>query len=375
MVSEVGMAKFSAPEPFNFAKPEDWPDWKQRFTQYCIATKLNKEPEEVQLCSLIYSMGPEAEQVYKSFGLEDDEDENGYNEVNDYGKVMGLFDTHFVPKRNAIFEHARFHSRTQEPGESVEQYMRHLYELAAHCEFTEKEEEIRDRLVIDMKDKDPSLKLQMTSNLTLKKAVDMARHSHLVKLQNTDTAAAGHVDEVKQKPFKNKWKHKSKGAMSGQADSERRNCGRCRCTHDKENCPAKGKECNKCHKICHFANKCKTKQIQEVTEDVDSLFLGSMAETPAENGASVDEVISDTEPPWRTTLNIGRTAVNIKIDSGADATITNEATFSHLHIKPKLRPVTTKLDSPGGEVGHKGQFMAKVLKCRKEEKHKITTSE
>lgn len=189
------MAKFSAPEQLNFAKPEDWPDWKQHFSRYRIATKLNKEPADVQVSALIYSMGPEAEQVYKSFASPDDDE----GEEEDFDQVLKRFDVHFVPKRNVIFERARFHSRTQEAGESVEQYIRHLYELAAHCDFHEKEEEIRDRLVIGIKDKDLSLKLQMTSDLTLKKAVDMARHSELVKQQNSEAGASGHVDEVKSK--------------------------------------------------------------------------------------------------------------------------------------------------------------------------------
>ncbi len=109
--------------------------------------------------------------------MKDEEDDEGYKEAYDDDRVMELFDVHFVPKRNMIFECAPLHSRTQEVGESVEQYIRHLYKLATHCDFSEKDEEIRDRLVIGIKDKELSLKLQMPSDLTLKKAVDMARHS------------------------------------------------------------------------------------------------------------------------------------------------------------------------------------------------------
>ena len=269
-------------------------------------------------------MGPEAEQVYKSFALMEDD------EAEDYDYVLGLFDEHFVPKRNVIFERARFHSRTQEAGETVEQYIRHLYELAAHCDFNEKEEELRDRLVIGIKDKDLSLKLQMTSDLTLKKAADMARHSELVKLQNSETGAARHADEVKTKPNRSKWKNRVTGGTDGQNANERKKCGRCGRTHKRDQCPAKDKECNKCHKIGHFAAKCRTKQVQEVTEEMDSLFLGSLNETANQGEATADEVITDTEPLWRTTLVICRTAVNFKIDSGADTTIINEATFSCL---------------------------------------------
>lgn len=223
-----------------------------------------------------------------------------------------------------------------------------------------KEEEIRDRLVIGIKDKDLSLKLQMTSDLTLKKAADMARNSELVKLQNSETGAAGHVDEVKTKPHESKWKNKITGAQGGHNGNDRRKCGRCGRTHKRDQCPAKDKECNKCHKIGHFAAQCRTKQIQEVTEEIDSLFLGCVSEVVNQSRTEVDEVIADTEPPWRTTIVMCRTAVNFKIDSGADTTVINEATYNRLCERPKLRPVTSKIDSPGGEVDHKGQFLAKT---------------
>ncbi|KAL7837467.1 hypothetical protein SRHO_G00271780 [Serrasalmus rhombeus] len=42
------MAKFNPPENFYFSLPEQWPEWRQRFERYRIATKLNKEDGEVK---------------------------------------------------------------------------------------------------------------------------------------------------------------------------------------------------------------------------------------------------------------------------------------------------------------------------------------
>ncbi|KAJ8352691.1 hypothetical protein SKAU_G00241670 [Synaphobranchus kaupii] len=42
------MAKFSPPDPMDFAKPATWPDWKQRFSLYRVATKLAEEDEPIQ---------------------------------------------------------------------------------------------------------------------------------------------------------------------------------------------------------------------------------------------------------------------------------------------------------------------------------------
>ena len=61
-----------------------------------------------------------------------------------------------------------------------------LHELAANCRFEECEtENIRDRLISGMSDKEMSLKLQLEQDdLTLIKAVEMARHKEMVKAQN-----------------------------------------------------------------------------------------------------------------------------------------------------------------------------------------------
>lgn len=77
----------------------------------------------------------------------------------------------------------------------------------------------------------------------------------------------------------------------------------------------------------------------------------------------MNEVIINTQPPWRTTIVICKTAVNFKIDSGADTTIIHKATYDRLREKPKLRPVKSRLDNPGNKA-NKGQFLAKTKVTR-----------
>ena len=75
------MAKFSPPEPMDFTKPATWPDWKQRFSRYRVATKLTEEDEPIQVSALIYSMGIEAEHIFKSFTFATAGDEDKYDVV------------------------------------------------------------------------------------------------------------------------------------------------------------------------------------------------------------------------------------------------------------------------------------------------------
>ena len=60
------MAKFHPLEKFDLTQPNRWPEWKQRFERFRVATKLNQESEDVQISSLVYSMGTEAEHMMKS---------------------------------------------------------------------------------------------------------------------------------------------------------------------------------------------------------------------------------------------------------------------------------------------------------------------
>ena len=124
---------FKPPEKFNFYQPAGWPEWRERLLQFQIASKLNNEDGEIQVSSLIYSMGSDAERVFSQFNLSEEEGKN-------FDTVLEKFNTHFVPQVNVIHERATFHKRSQREGKSVEEYVRSLFELSEHAQFAEKEE-------------------------------------------------------------------------------------------------------------------------------------------------------------------------------------------------------------------------------------------
>ena len=249
---------FKPPEKFNFHQPAGWPEWRERFLRFRVASKLNKEDGEIQVSSLIYSMGSDAERVFSQFNLSEEEGKN-------FDTVLEKFNTHFVPQVNVIPERATFHKRSQREGESVEEYVRSLFELSEHAQFAEKEETIRDRLVLGLQDQELSQKLQLESDLTLDKAVTIARQHELVKTQIKEQrhGAAAVIDSFSRGQHRftrgGRPSRRAKSKQTGTGTCNTQLCTRCGTKHDKGNCPAKGQKYHKCPKFSHFARCCKKK--------------------------------------------------------------------------------------------------------------------
>lgn len=75
------MPKFHAPKAFDFAHPSSWPAWRQCFARFRIATKLDKEDSDVQVNSLLYAMGKQAEPIFSTFTFSVEEENDYYNAV------------------------------------------------------------------------------------------------------------------------------------------------------------------------------------------------------------------------------------------------------------------------------------------------------
>ena len=178
-------------ESFKFSKPEEWPKWIRRFERFRVASGLDTKSDEMQINTLIYSMGDEADDILGSFRLSEEEGKT-------FDVVRARFENFFVKKRNVIYERARFNLRRQEEGESVASFINDLYALAEHCGYGELHDEmIRDRLVVGIHDKKLSEKLQLDADLTLEKAVTSVRQSEMVHQQQSLL----HGEETKQIPI------------------------------------------------------------------------------------------------------------------------------------------------------------------------------
>ena len=321
------------PEPFNFRAPDEWPRWCKRFQQFRVASGLADEAAERQVSTFLYCMGDEAEAILTATHATE-------GDRKDYESVRNTFDTFFNVRRNVIFERARFNRRSQQPGESSEQYILALYSLAANCNYGELEGEmIRDRLVVGIRDSALSERLQLDAGLTLEKAKTTIRQKESVhEQQNILSGAVGtSVDGIRtsRTTAHNREKHRDRRehrrpSHIGPTRQQRATtkCTRCgREPHQRSKCPARDATCHKCQKKGHYGAQCRGGGRSASVDEsgLDTAFLDAAEGSTTSEGTA-----------WYADIEVGSQKVTFKLDTGAEVTAMCEGTYRELIDTPPL---------------------------------------
>ncbi|UYV74443.1 hypothetical protein LAZ67_11003580 [Cordylochernes scorpioides] len=187
------MAQIQPPETFDFSTPNEWPKWRKRFERYLVVSGMKKKEEADKIDLFMYLMGDRADDIFRTFKFEKEE------EATKIDSVLKAFDSHFCVRKNIIYERAKFNSRIQEDREPVDEFITSLYKLADSCEFEGLHEQlIRDRIVVGVRDKALSERMQLDSELTLEKAVKMVRQQEAVRQQQVDLQRPSTSQKVNQ---------------------------------------------------------------------------------------------------------------------------------------------------------------------------------
>ena len=166
--------QLQAPKSFDFKNPDSWPSWKKRFEQFRVASGLSETEEARQISMLLYCIGPEAESVLDSTNITT-------SQRKKYDSVVAKLDSFFQVRKNTIFERAKFNRRCQGEDETAEQFITALFALAENCNYGDlRDELIRDRLVVGIRDTALSERLQTDADLTLDKAMKAVRQREAI---------------------------------------------------------------------------------------------------------------------------------------------------------------------------------------------------
>ena len=380
----------SVPPPPQFSfQACDWPEWILRFEQYRSTSNTRLLTSKAQIDHLLYIMGGKSNDILASFRLSEEEQTN-------YELVKQRFNNHFVARKTKLYERMRFNTRTQQQGESIDQFITDLHTIGKKCEYGPLLEEfVRDRIIAGMLNRNLSTQLQnLESEPTLEQVVSRVRHSEHVSvnqhlLQRTDGSEQPtnlHAVHRSAKPKRKQHiKHQSaddstKASSSQQsqgAEPSAKGCGWCGSSkrHSREECRAVKDACNYCKTPGHWEKVCRKKKRhgqeghrtgdstprrqhihnvdeEELPKQVGELFLGSL-------GVAATKAAIQRVPPWMVTLQLNGRPVSCKIDTGADATVIGRNVFEALRESlPQLQKVDQTLYGPN----HSSLPMDGVLK-------------
>ena len=118
-----------------------WTKWLRGFRLYSLGKGV-KDPDQLKAL-LLHSAGNEVQDIY--FTLE--ELDPGHGETV-YEITCKLLSDHFSPLKNVPYERSLFRATSQQPNETVEQFIIRLRERTVFCDFGAAcDEMIRDQVI------------------------------------------------------------------------------------------------------------------------------------------------------------------------------------------------------------------------------------
>ena len=265
-----------------------------------------------------------------------------------------------------------FHTRNQQPGEPIDQYVTDLKLKAKSCAFgTLTDSLITDRIVCGILDDRTRSRLLKEADLTLQAAVSICRANettaaHMKDLSKTP-GPAGEATPPND--------HDIHAIHKGTNKASRHPlCGKCGNSHSyQQRCPAYGAECLKCGKRNHFARVCRSKipperrpgkpHIQSIEEDENSDGDSPFVYTVNRNKRK-------DEKDWHVTIKVDHGHPTFKIDTGAQCNVMSIETYQQVTSQPLQKSHTRLITFSGHKIKSHGR--ARLL-C--EHKNRYTVAE
>ena len=171
---------------------ENWKLWKEKFNNYFVISRLDREIPEFQLAMFKHTIGDDALKVIKTFNYAEGENSG------DWRCVMDKMKRHCVGEVNEIYERYSFNMRDKLPMESVDSFVAELRNLAKTCNFCDcsRNSLIRDRIVLGTKNEQTTKTLLRIRDLTLNRCIDVCRSEEVAELQTK--SLSGPVDNIYQ---------------------------------------------------------------------------------------------------------------------------------------------------------------------------------
>lgn len=219
----------------------NWCAWKQNFFDF-----LHKEdPEERYKTQwtviFLYSIGPVGEQAYKNLSYEN-------CPTKDLGTLIHALDLHFI-----------FGSRKKQRDENVEKYIDNLMLIAISSHHRDPVSIVKEKIIQDIKNYNFTgeemlfVQSKRTNLESYLRSLNFHQMTSFLKQCEELTSSKNNEDARNQIP-------------PHLQSTEIIECARCRRHHNRNRCPAYGKQCDNCKGYNHFKENCRVKYVSNCTK-------------------------------------------------------------------------------------------------------------
>ena len=292
---------------------------------------------------LLHYASPEVDEIFDTLPNTGDD--------SDYATAIEKLKEYFSQQTNTAYEVYNFRQTKQKDSESLDSYHTRLHQLAKTCEFSNIAKEIKEHIFLTCSSNSLQRRV-LRENLTLDALLKLGRAMELSEEQARQVEkAAADVNTTETKGSNRPGRSHQQNEHSSQSrfrrsqarnrqNSNKRNskpgkCGNCGGYAPYRNpCPARGKSCNACGKIGHFAHVCRTNPSAKDGK-VASLGTGHSSEDEYEYAYTINYI--ESKKPLMCQVQVNGKAVEMMIDTGASDNLLDEATFHRIDCGNKLQ--------------------------------------
>lgn len=257
------------PQPFNFKEGSGAVEWKNWIRGFGIFADASNISEGSKKNWLLHYAGSKVQSVYFNTLKMSAKKKEKKSARAEYRRV-----NHFAPKQNTTYERHIFRKMSQRKDERVDEFVMRLRIQADRCHFGKRiDENIKDQITTNCNSDRLRRKMLERNHKTLESVLKLCRIHEAVSAQEktfgvdskqqggvrmgTDPSETTEVCQISGRDeFRRKYHYEQRKTEG------RYECGRCASTnhkYDDKKCPAKGKKCERCGKMDHFARKCRSK--------------------------------------------------------------------------------------------------------------------
>ena len=338
----------------------DFKAWKAQWSAYFNLSGLNTQTAAKQVQALTLCFSRETVTIVDNLGLSEDQRAS----VND---IIAAIEAYVQGQINETVERRNFRRRVQQDGETFDDFLVSLRELAKTCNFCDQNcanNNLRDQIVAGLADANTVEDLLKEKNLSLNTAISKCQASEAAKKQRAEiTSQAGTaVQRVRQPPSGTAAQNtKPTCPGCGQDDTTTQNtkptcpgCGSSFHPGGRRQCPAFQAKCHKCNRTGHFAKFCRSRKAANpsptATGDASANAI-RVSLVPTKSAAPRDPSVkpAPTIQAHFSSLN-GAAELTALPDSGADISVAGPNTV--MALKEHLNNLLPSQVTPRTVSGH-----------------------